>query len=336
LVRPAAALAGVVVALNLALSGSSAAGRKPDLPLEQVREIRLPGSPSRFDYQDIDPARRRLYIAHLGAGQVDVVDLERSKVVGVVRDVPAIHGVRVAPDLGIVYASATRNDTVVAIDESTLSIIGRVPTGDFPDGLAYDPDDRAVFASDKNAGNLTAFDAPVGPQARTIELAHETGNVVYDPSTMTVRAAARTPDQLAEVDPRTGAVTSRIELPGCKGAHGVYLEPDARLAFVACEDNGRLSTVDLTSNRQGETTPVGKTPDVLAYDPGLHRLYVASESGIVSVFELRGPALEKLGEAKLAAHAHSVAVDPATHRVYFPLQDVRGHPTLRIMRPTGT
>ncbi|HMG27461.1 MAG TPA: YncE family protein, partial [Acidimicrobiia bacterium] len=34
-------------------------------------------------------------------------------------------------------------------------------------------------------------------------------------------------------------------------------------------------------------------------------------------------------------HAHSVAVDPATHRVYFPLQDVGGHPMLRVMRATG-
>jgi YVTN family beta-propeller protein len=305
------------------------------LPLRHVADVRLPGSPSRFDYQDIDAARRRLYVAHLGAAQVDVIDLESSKVVGVVRDVPAVHGVRVAPDLGVVYASATRDDAIVAIDQSTLAVLARVPTGKFPDGLAYDPNERVVYASNKDAGSLTAFDATATRQPRTIEVADETGNVVYDPTTMTVRVAARTPDQLAEVNPRSGEVTSRIGLPGCKGAHGVYLEPEAKLAFVACEDNGRLSTVDLTTNRQSELEPVGRNPDVLAYDPGLHRLYVASESGVVTVLELRGASLEKLGEAKLAAHAHSVAVDPATHRVYFPLQDVRGRPTLRVMRATG-
>jgi hypothetical protein len=72
----------------------------------------------------------------------------------------------------------------------------------------------------------------------------------------------------------------------------------------------------------------------MAYDPGPHRLYVASESGVVTIFELRASVLAKIGQAELAAHAHSVAVDPATHRVYFPLQDVRGHPTLRVMEPT--
>jgi hypothetical protein len=35
-------------------------------------------------------------------------------------------------------------------------------------------------------------------------------------------------------------------------------------------------------------------------------------------------------------HAHSVAVDPATHLVYFPLENVGGQPVLRIMAPAGS
>jgi len=32
-------------------------------------------------------------------------------------------------------------------------------------------------------------------------------------------------------------------------------------------------------------------------------------------------------------HAHTVSVDPQTHFVYFPLQNLNGHPVLRIMTP---
>jgi hypothetical protein len=32
-------------------------------------------------------------------------------------------------------------------------------------------------------------------------------------------------------------------------------------------------------------------------------------------------------------HAHTVAVDPKTHLVYFPLENIDGHPILRIMQP---
>jgi hypothetical protein len=35
-------------------------------------------------------------------------------------------------------------------------------------------------------------------------------------------------------------------------------------------------------------------------------------------------------------HAHTVSVDPMTHLVYFPLENVEGHPLLRIMQPATT
>lgn len=73
---------------------------------------------------------------------------------------------------------------------------------------------------------------------------------------------------------------------------------------------------------------------MLAFDPGLQRLYVSSESGVVSVFELRGRQLRSLGQSYLAHEAHSVAVDSSTHRVYFSLQNIEGRGVLRVMVPT--
>ena len=79
---------------------------------------------------------------------------------------------------------------------------------------------------------------------------------------------------------------------------------------------------------------VGDGPDVLAFDPGLRRLYVSAESGDVAVFQEQGRTLRKLGQAHLAAAAHTVAVDPKTHLVYFPLQSgSNGKPQLLIVKP---
>jgi hypothetical protein len=60
------------------------------------------------------------------------------------------------------------------------------------------------------------------------------------------------------------------------------------------------------------------------------RLYVASESGVIAAFEVHGDSLVALPRYR-APHAHSVAVDPATHLVYVPLEEVGGRPTLRIL-----
>jgi hypothetical protein len=97
-----------------------------------------------------------------------------------------------------------------------------------------------------------------------------------------------------------------------------------------------LARVDLASDHAVTTAPTGKGPDVLSIDPGLDWLYVAAESGDLTVFDIRRSGVALVGHDSPGPHSHTVAVDPATHRVFVPLMTgPRGKPVLRIMRPTG-
>src|SRR5262249_16398103 len=102
----------------------------------------------------------------------------------------------------------------------------------------------------------------------------------------------------------------------------------------ANQGNHRLLVVDLRSMRVLSDYQVGEDPDVLAFDPGLRRLYVAAESGEVTVFTERADGLEPAGTYR-APHAHSVALDPGAHEVFLPLADVKRRPVLRILAPTS-
>jgi DNA-binding beta-propeller fold protein YncE len=135
---------------------------------------------------------------------------------------------------------------------------------------------------------------------------------------------------LAEIDPATDKVVARINLPGAKGNHGLYIDAPARLAFVACEGNDKLLVLDLTSRKVLAAFDVAKDPDVLAFDSSLGWLYVAGESGQVSVFKVTGKAVSALGTARLGHNAHVVAVDSVTHEAFFPLKPAHGKPMLRI------
>ena len=106
------------------------------------------------------------------------------------------------------------------------------------------------------------------------------------------------------------------------------------MAFVACDANARLLTVDLNSWQVIATKTVGQDPDVLAYDQSAHRLYVAAESGTVTVADLHGHQLVVTGSDHLADGAHVVAVDPTTHHSFFPIPaDTNGHPALLEQQP---
>src|SRR5262249_59453160 len=118
---------------------------------------------------------------------------------------------------------------------------------------------------------------------------------------------------------------ARYPLPGIENPHGIGLDLRNRLAFVAGEGNHKLALVDLTNMQVLATYPVGEDPDVLAFDPGLKRLYVSAESGDVTVFRESGKTFVKEGNFFMP-HAHTVSVDPETHLIYFPLDNIDVHP----------
>ncbi len=304
-------------------------------PLRLVADVPLPGSASRFDYQSLDPAPRggRLFISHMGAGRLVVFDVQRGRVIGNLEGFPRVTGVLVVPAEHHVYASATGDHAVVIVDDSSLQIVARVPGPSFPDGIAYAPGERRVFVSDESGERDFVLDAMTNTVVARIELGGEAGNTQYDAGSHCIIVAVQTANQLAVIDPATAQIVRRITLDrAIRHPHGVYIDAPHRLAFIAGEESATLGVLDLQTLELRQVLPVGADPDVLAFDPASGRLYVAAESGVVSVFEERDRSLVQLGWYR-APHAHTVAVDPATHRVYLPLADVKGSPVLRILSP---
>ncbi|HEV8233427.1 MAG TPA: YncE family protein [Gemmatimonadaceae bacterium] len=301
-------------------------------PLRLIREIALPGPANRFDYQSIDPARGRLYISHMNAGRVVVFDLDSSRVVAEVNGTPRVTGIWAVPAHSTVYASAAGNHEVAAIDEQTLKIVARIGGIRFPDGIAYAPAEHKVFVSDEAGGADVVIDARANKKVATIDLGGEAGNTHYDSVSHCILVAVQTRNQLVAIDPASDKIVARYDLPGSDHPHGFAIDEPGRLAFVTSEGNGKLQVVDLRTTKVASTHTVGDDPDVLAWDPDWRRLYVASESGVLSLFVADGAILHAVGEIK-APHAHTVAVDPRTHRVYLPLENIDGHPVLRIFTP---
>lgn len=139
-------------------------------------------------------------------------------------------------------------------------------------------------------------------------------------------------NQLVAIDPAIDKIIGQYPLPGIVNPHGIALDVSGRIAFVAGEENHSLALIDLNTMKVISTYQVGDDPDVLAFDPGLKRLYVAAESGTVTIFQSTNRKLVLLGSFNMP-HAHTVAVDPQTHLVYFPLENIDGRPLLRIMKP---
>ncbi len=305
-------------------------------PLRVVRDLPLPGRASRFDYQSLESTTGRLFISHMGAGQLVVFDVRAGRVIANLDGFPTVTGVLAVPAEHRVYASATGDHAVVVVKDSALVIVARVAGPRFPDGIAYAPAERRVFVSDEAGQQDVVIDATTNAIVEQIDLGGEAGNTQYDAGSHCIIVAVQTANQLAVIDPATATIVRRVTLDqAVRYPHGVLIDAPHRLAFIAGQESGTLGVLDLQTLELRQVLSIGSDPDVLAFDPELGRLYVAAESGVVAVFAERNGALAQLGWYR-APGAHSVAVDLSTHRVYLPLAKVGGRPVLRVLTPTDS
>jgi len=300
--------------------------------LKKVADVPMPGPAVRFDYQTLDAESGRLYIAHMNADQLVVFDTSKRQVIANLDGFKRVHGVFAAPEIHRVYASVTGNHQVAAVNTETLKIVGTAGPINYPDGLAYAPREKKVFVSDEHGGVDAVVDATNNNLIDKIPLGGGAGNTVYDPGSGHVLVAVHGVNRLVAIDPATDKIIGQYPLPGIENPHGIALDISGHFAFVAGEENHSLAMADLNTMKVLSIYQVGDDPDVLAFDPGLKRLYVSAESGTVTIFQSDNRKLTLLSSFKMP-HAHTVSVDPKTHLVYFPLENIDGHPLLRIMQP---
>ncbi len=287
--------------------------------LKKITAFDLPGpAGKRFDYLTIDEDDQYLISAHLAAGQTYVIDLRTNRVVAVVTDTPGVEGVEYVPELKKFYTSNAHDDTIGVVDLKLMKVIKKLKTESKPDGSTYAAPSIVDVQKDEIVGTLH-FDS-------------ETGMPQYDPIARKVYVNLQDQNIFAVIDPLTDKVVGRYPVGRCKGNHGMVLDPQHHRAFLACEENNLMAVFDLDKHAAIAFLPVADGPDVIKFDLGLGRIYVACYSGAISVFHQDDPDhYRKLEDFRVQHAVHSLAVDSKTHRVYTPEQEEDGKPVARMV-----
>jgi len=324
------AAAGVVASSGRAagIAGTEVAGA----PLRKIAEFELPGPPGkRFDYLTIDEDDNYLLSAHLGAGLLHVIDLKTNAVVKTVRDVPGVEGVAYIAEGRKVYTANWGENKIGVVDLARMSVIKKLPTEEKPDGIAYAAPFHKAYVSNERAKAESVIDVRTDTIVKVLRFDSETGVPQYDPVARKVYVNLQDQNMLVVIDPATDTVVDRYRVDGCRGNHGMALDAERHRAFLSCEGNDTLTVFDLDTHRAIAHFPMAKGADVVMFDRGLGRVYVACSSGIISVFQMDDPAhFRKLQDVPVEPRIHSLAVDPRTHRVYAPAEQEKGRPASKM------
>jgi DNA-binding beta-propeller fold protein YncE len=78
-----------------------------------------------------------------------------------------------------------------------------------------------------------------------------------------------------------------------------------------------MMILDATDGRVVFTAPIGDGPDAAAFDPGTGYAFRSNGAGTLTVVHEETPdRFSVVGNVPTAARARTMALDPATHRVY--------------------
>jgi DNA-binding beta-propeller fold protein YncE len=289
-------------------------------PYHALTEIKLGGA-GQWDYLNVDEVGRRLYVAH--SQQVEVIDIDTNKAVGVIANTPGVHGFAPAPDLGKGFSSNGRGNNVSVVDLKTLMTTSQVMTGGNPDWIFYEPKSGEVYTCNgaATANNSTVFNAKTGAVIATIALGGKPETAVADAAAGRVYINIEDKDTIAVVDMKTHAVVATWPIAPAEGATGLAIDLKNHRLFAGAamgRGAGVIVVMDSTNGKIVATMPAGAGIDATAFDPGTGYAY-ASSGGSGTVTIIKGDTPDKYSLVQTlttAPNARTMGLDPKTHNIY--------------------
>ncbi len=230
---------------------------------------------------------------------------------------PAAHGVVIDPASGMAYVTRSEANTVDIFDPSAMRLVSRIPVADDPDGIFYIAANRTVYAACGDGKTATLIDPATRKVSATISLVGKAEFGVFDNQTNLFYQNLEDISSIAAVDLSKRVVTAQWPLQDCVHPTGMALDEQAHQLYLGCGGNSRLAVFDLEKHQVLTSITVGGGPDSVAYDAGLHRIYVTGRAGDLCVVARdNNGALSTLDTIPLHYGAHTLAVDPESHKLY--------------------
>src|SRR5258706_11018478 len=261
-----------------------------DSPLRKVAQVELLGPKGkRFDYLTIDPDDHFVIVAHMHGNETYFVDTRTNQLAATITDTPGVEGVECVPDQRKVYTSHSGDNTIGVIDITERKVIKKLKTEAKPDGSTYAAPFHKLYVSDERGKAEAIVDVRTDTIVKTLHFKSETGMPQYDPVAKKLYVNLQDENVFAVIDPASDEVIGRYPVGRCKGNHGMTLDPKHHRAFLSCEGNDLMTVFDLVKHEPIAFLPIASVPDVINFDPGLKRIYVACGSGAISVFQMDDP-----------------------------------------------
>jgi YVTN family beta-propeller protein len=298
-------LAGIALS---ALLSSAALGAEANYKI--INRIKVPDGG--FDYATFDASTGRVLMARTDF--TTVIDA-KTGAVSQLNSAARAHIALPIPGTNLL-ALARREGDILIVDKTTDTALGTVPGQKNPDGAAYDPSTKLVFAMNHDSGESTVVDPVSRKSVATIPVGGTLEFPAADGAGKVFVNVTSTPD-IAVIDVKSRTVTGHYKLEGCRGASGLAYAPESKLLISSC-GNGMAKVLDAATGKEVASLPIARGPDAVIYDATRKLAFIpCGGDGILEIISVADPAHVRIvQELKTQAGSRTGTLDPQSGRLY--------------------
>jgi hypothetical protein len=292
--------------------GGASAGTQP-LILE--RTIPLPHVFGRIDHMAIDLARKRLIIAELGNGSVDVIDLGSGALVHRFDGVKQPQGLAYLPGPDLILVASGGDGSLEFYGGGDFSHRGSVPLGEDADNIRIDPGNQIAIVGYGNGG-LAIVDTAHQALRRSIALPAHPESFELDPHGSRVYVNIPDAKQLAVVDLASGRQVAKWQVPGLAENFPLAIDATGAELAVVFRSPPRLVLLDSRAGKVLGRTPTCTDADDASFDSSRKRIYVSCGEGVVDVFGQSAAGTRHIARIPTLAGARTSLFVPELDRLF--------------------
>lgn len=282
-----------------------------------TKTVPVPGDEG-WDYLNVDPDARRVYISH--GSHVVVLNADTYAIEGDIPDTQGVHGIALAPDLGRGFVSAGRANTAVIFDIKSLKTLGTVKTDANPDAIVYDNVTKRVFTLNGRGQNTTAINAADGTVAGALALGGKPEFAVAD-GKGSIFVNIEDKSELVEFDAQKVTETHRWPLAPCKSPSGLSMDLKTRRLFSVCDEKV-MAIVNADTGKVIATPEICQGPDASAFDPATSYAFASCGDGNLTVIHEDSPDKFTVVEnVPTKRSARTMGLDLKTHNIFLSSAD---------------
>lgn len=288
---------------------------EPPPPLVLERAIPLAGVSGRIDHMAFDLKRKRLFVAELGNGTLDIIDVTSGTAVHRIEGLREPQGVGYSPNADVLAVASAGDGSVRLFRGEDFSPMGRVDLGDDADDVRLDARTGNLVVGYGGGGLAVVDPASASIRSRTKLPAHPEGFQLGPNAHL---AFVNVPDahQIAVVDLAAEKQVASWRVPDLRANFPMAFDDVGAVVATVFRSPARLVLLDAKSGAVTASLDTCGDADDVFFDSGRHRIYVSCGDGALDVLQQAPSGYSRVSRIKTAPGARTSLFVPELDRLY--------------------